>query len=117
MGGIAITQAAENCPRQIGALVYVFAFLPRNGDSLATWASQDPESMVNPTTTDPHPDGVIDFKPEHSREAFYGNCTDDDVAFRQSRLVAQSGALFGTAVETTAERWGRIPRWYIECAR
>jgi pimeloyl-ACP methyl ester carboxylesterase len=117
MGGVAITQAAENCPKQIGALVYVCAFLPRNGDSLMTWASQDQESMVNPSTTDQRADGTIDFKPERSREAFYGNCGEDDVAFAQSRLCAQSGAPLGTPVVTTAERWGRIPRYYIECAR
>ena len=117
MGGIAITQAAENCPNSIGALVYVCAFLPRNGDSLMTWASQDRESMVNPSTTDPRADGTIGFKPEHSRKAFYGNCTDEDVAFAESRLVPQSGAPFGAQVETTPERWGRIPRYYIECAR
>jgi len=117
MGGMAITQAAEYCPKQIAALVYVCAFLPRNGDSLMTWASQDQASMVNPSTTDPRADGTIGFKPEHAREAFYGNCAEEDVTFAQSRLVAQSGAPFGTPVETTAERWGRIPRYYIECTR
>jgi len=117
MGGIAITQAAENCPKQIAALAYLCAFLPRNGDSLMSWASQDSESMVNPTTTSPRPDGIVDFKMEYTREAFYGNCSEADVAFGQSHLVAQSGAPFGTPVKTTAERWGRIPRYYIECAR
>ena len=117
MGGIVITQAAENCPRYIGALVYVCAFLPRNGDSAITWASQDPESMVNASTVEPRADGTIGFKPEHCREAFYGNCTDEDAAFAQLRLVAQPMAPSGTPVETTAERWGRIPRYYIECAR
>jgi pimeloyl-ACP methyl ester carboxylesterase len=117
MGGVAITQAGDNCPKQITALVYVCAFLPRNGDALATWASQDPASMVNPSTTALRTDGAIDFKPEHSREAFYGNCSDADAAFAQSRLVAQAGAPIGTPVVTTAERWGRIPRYYVECAR
>ena len=41
MGGVSITQAAENCPQYIGALVYVCAFLPCKGDSAITWASQD----------------------------------------------------------------------------
>jgi hypothetical protein len=77
MGGVAITQAAENCPKKIGALVYVCAFLPRNGDSLMTWATQDQGSMVNPSTTDQHADGTIDFKPEHSREAFFIECARD----------------------------------------
>jgi len=117
MGGIAITQAAENCPQKTGALVYLCAFLPRNGDSLMTWASQDQESMVNPSTMHPRADGAVNFKLEYSREAFYGNCTDEDVEFAQSRLVAQFGAPFETPVETTVGRWGRIPRYYIECAR
>jgi len=117
MGGIAITQAAENCHERIGALVYLSAFLPRNGESLATWASQDRESMVNPSTIDSLADGTIGFKPEYIRETFYGNCAEEDVAFAQSRLGAQSGAPFGTPVQTSAERWGRIPRYYIECER
>jgi len=54
MGGVAITQAAENCPKKIGALVFLCAFLPRNCDRLMTWASQDRESMVNPSTMDAH---------------------------------------------------------------
>lgn len=116
MGGVAITQAAEQCPKQIRALVYMCAFLPRNGDSLITWASQDKKSMVNPSTTVPLADGSLGFKPQSTREAFYGNCADDDIAFAQSRLVPQSTAPFGTPVETTEERWGRVPRYYIECA-
>ncbi len=117
MGGVAITQAAENCPQRIGALVYLCAFLLRDGESLMTWAAQDQESMVNPSTTIPRADGAIDFKLEYCREAFYGNCSDDDAAFAQSRLVAQSAEPLGTPVKTTAERWGRIPRYYIECDR
>ncbi len=117
MGGAAITQAAENCPQNIAALVYVCAFLPRNGDSLITWASQDRDTRVNASTVDPRSDGTIGFKPEHTREAFYGNCSDEDAAFAQSRLVAEPTAPSGTPVETTAQRWGRIPRYYIECER
>ena len=117
MGGVAITQAAENCPDRVGALIYLCAFLPRNGESLMTWASQDHESMVNASTVDPRADGAISFNPEYSREAFYGNCTDEDVAFAQSNLVAQSPAPFGTPVQTSVARWGRISRYYIECER
>ncbi len=117
MGGIAITQAAENCPERMRALVYLTAFLPRNGESLVSWALQDRESMVNPTTMEPQANGAIEFKPEHAREAFYGNCTDADFEFARSRLVAQSGSPFGVPVETSAARWGRIPRYYIECER
>jgi pimeloyl-ACP methyl ester carboxylesterase len=117
MGGIAITQAAENCPERIGALVYLSAFLPCNGESLISWSAQDEGSMVNPSTIDPRADGTLGFKPEYIREAFYGNCEEEDVAFAGSRLVTQPGAPLGTPVQTSAERCGRIPRYYIECDR
>jgi pimeloyl-ACP methyl ester carboxylesterase len=117
MGGAAITQAAENCPDAIRALVYVCAFLPRSDDSLMTWASQDQHSMVNPSTTEPLGDGTLKFRPEHAREAFYGNCSDADAAFAQSRLVTQASAPLDTPLKTTPEHWGRVPRYYVECAR
>lgn len=117
MGGVAITQAAENCPETIRALVYMCAFLPRNGESLTSWASQDLESKVNPTTLNIGADGITTVKPEAAREAFYLQCTDEDFAFAQQHLVAQSPEPIGKAVATTAAGWGRIPRYYIECAR
>jgi len=115
MGGVVITQAAEECPEHVAALVYICAFLPRNGESLMTWAMQDRESMVNPKTTEPRSEGVVGFRREHAREAFYLQCSDEEVALALSRLVDQSTAPFGTPVVATAERWGRIPRYYIEC--
>jgi pimeloyl-ACP methyl ester carboxylesterase len=63
MGGVPITQAAEECSNQIGALVYMCAYLPRNGDSLTTWGQQDPESLVGMNMI-PKADGVIDIKQE-----------------------------------------------------
>ena len=79
-----------------------------------TWAMQDRESMVNPKTTEPRSEGVVAFRRENAREAFYLQCSDEEAALALSRLVDQSTAPFGTPVVTTAERWGRIPRYYID---
>ena len=117
MGGVAITQAAENCPEKIRALAYVCAFLPRNGDSLETWAAKNPGTLVTPSALDVRPDGSTVFRAESSREAFYAQCSEEDVAFAHSRLVPQAAAPTTTPVQTTPERWGRVPRYYIECAR
>ncbi len=35
MGGIVATQAAARCPERVAALVYVAAFLPKDGQSLS----------------------------------------------------------------------------------
>jgi pimeloyl-ACP methyl ester carboxylesterase len=116
MGGAAITQAAENCPERVKALVYMCAFLPRNGESLMTWALQDPASLVNGNTV-PAMDGALNFRAEAVHEAFYARCPAEDEAFAVSHLTSQGVLPFGAAVTTTAERWGRIPRYYIECTQ
>ncbi|GAA4361391.1 hypothetical protein GCM10023166_02870 [Paeniglutamicibacter cryotolerans] len=39
MGGIALTQAAADAPESVEQVIYVAAFLPRNGESLLSLAS------------------------------------------------------------------------------
>ena len=116
MGGAAITQAAEDCSARIKALVYLCAFLPRNGDSIKTWASQDPESLVNANIVRLG-DGIVGLKPFVVHDALYVQCADNDESFANTHLVPQASAPFGAPVHTTQDRWGRIPRYYIECAR
>jgi pimeloyl-ACP methyl ester carboxylesterase len=116
MGGVAITQAAENCPELVRTLVYMCAFLPRNGDSLITWAQQDSESLVNRNIV-PVAEGVVDVSREAVHDGFYGNCLPADEAFAVQRLNLQGTAPFGAPVATSSDRWGRIPRYYIECVR
>ncbi len=115
MGGVVITQAAENCPRQVRALVYMCAFLPRNGESLTSLGRRDAESLLNPNIVR-LADGVLGLKPEALHGAFFENCTKEDEAFGRSRLTPQAAAPFGVPVETSADGWGRIPRYYIECS-
>ena len=114
MGGVAITEAAEQCAEKIAALVYLSAFLPRNGDSLMAWSRQDPTSLVNSNIV-PLEEGVVGMKPEAVRDAFYQHCSDEDAAYAQSRLVPQAIAPLVELVTTSASRWGQIPRYYIEC--
>lgn len=114
MGGAAITRAAENCPAMIRALIYMCAYLPRNGDSLKSLAKQDPDSLLNANIVS-LAQGVLGIKPESVHEMLYGMCSDDDAEFAQSRLVPQSSQPFREPVETTPGRWGSIPRYYIEC--
>lgn len=116
MGGVAITQAAENCPGAVRALVYTCAFLPRNGESLATYAQQDAESLVGPNIV-PIAEGVLDVRREARHDTFYGKCSQEDEALAAQHLTLQSAAPLGTPVATSAERWGRIPRYYIECTK
>jgi pimeloyl-ACP methyl ester carboxylesterase len=118
MGGVVISQAAEQCSDSVAALIYVCAFLLRNGETLLDWARRDAESLVNPSSQIPSADGrTLRFREEAAREAFYGECTEADAAMATARLVPQAAAPVGTPVRISEERFGRIPRFYVECYR
>ena len=117
MGGIVITEAAERRPEKVKTLVYVSAFLLRDGESLAQIASGDPEALVMPNLVVSEDQASATLRPEAIRDAFYGSCSPEDAARGQSLLVPQPLAPFQTPVHTTPARGGRVPRVYVECLR
>jgi pimeloyl-ACP methyl ester carboxylesterase len=118
MGGGVITQTAEVWPDKIKGLVYLCAFLPRNGESLLQLAQQDQETLVLPNLIINEAEGYHAVKAEAIREIFYQDCRDEDVAWAKSLLVAQEAlAPVATPVQISEANYGRIPRVYIECRR
>ncbi|MFQ5814705.1 MAG: alpha/beta fold hydrolase [Anaerolineae bacterium] len=117
MGGVVISQAAENRPEKIRTLVYVCAFLLRSGESLLQLAEGDTESSALPNLITAEDESYITVRDEAIKELFYGDCADEDVRRAKSLLVPQAAAPFATPVNTTDEDFGRIPRVYIQCLR
>jgi pimeloyl-ACP methyl ester carboxylesterase len=117
MGGGIITQVAEYRPEKIKTLVYLAAALPRNGESMLQAVQQDTESLVVPNFVLSADQSSATFRAEDLREAFYADCSDEDVALARAMLVPQALAPPGTPVHTSAANFGRVPRVYIECLR
>jgi pimeloyl-ACP methyl ester carboxylesterase len=115
MGGVVITQAAELVPEKLTRLVYVCAFLPQNGQSLRALAQSDGESALMPALVIDEKSGLHWVKPEGARNAFYHDCADGEVERALPRLCKESLAVVGAPVAISAERFGRVPRLYIEC--
>ena len=115
MGGIAITQAAELWPDKIQTLVYLVAFLPGNGQSLLDLGLQDRDSFLVPNLVIVEAEGYSTVKEEAIHEAFYADCTDEDVAWAKSLLVPDPLAPVATPVRISEGNFGRIPRAYIYC--
>jgi pimeloyl-ACP methyl ester carboxylesterase len=113
--GIVISEVAERVPERIGVLVYVTAFLLENGQTLQEIASQDSQSLVLPSMVlaDDHLSAMI--KEDAARDAFYGQCRDEDVVLALSLLRPEPLAPIATPVRTSAARFGRVPRVYVEC--
>jgi pimeloyl-ACP methyl ester carboxylesterase len=117
MGGAVVTQAAEERPDRVRHLVYIAAFAPGDGQSVFQLARTDPDDRMGARMVFAADRKSITLKPETIREGLYADCSDEDFALAQSLLVPQSPAPLGTALKLSAERYGRVPRSYIECTR
>jgi pimeloyl-ACP methyl ester carboxylesterase len=115
MGGIAITQAAENCPDNIRALVFLSAFLLPDGATLLETAASDTDVLVLPNLVMSDDQRYATVKDEVIAEAFYADCDASDVSWAKQQLLPEATAPFATPIRTTAGRFGRIPRIYISC--
>jgi pimeloyl-ACP methyl ester carboxylesterase len=117
MGGIVVTQLAEEMPDRVQALVYLAAFLPKNGQTLIELAQQDTESHLGPNLVIREDQGDHVVRPQAVGEIFYHDCGDDDAASAIARLVPESLAPVMTPVQTTDQRFGRVPRFYVTTTR
>jgi len=115
MGGIAITQAAEAMPHKVKTLVYLTAFLLPSGRTLLEEAQADTGSAVLPNLVFASDQSSATVKSDAIRDVFYADCSPSDLALAQTLLVPQAAAPFATPIQSTAERWGSVPRVYIEC--
>ena len=115
MGGIAITQAAELVPDRIAKLVYLTAFLPRDGESLQALASlkENAADIVVPNAVIEPP--VATMPAPAAKAAFYHRCAPADADAAAARLNPQALQPIVTPVSITAERAGGVERHYIAC--
>lgn len=114
MGGIVITQVAEYRPEKIKMLVYLTALMPINGESglQVTMELQDPNQV---TLADDQSWFV--YKDELVENLFYNDCSREDVSFAKSMLVPQATKPWFEPVCISDDRYGRIPRVFIECLK
>lgn len=116
-GGATITATAERVPEKIAQLVYITAFIPRDGESVnditrsPLWPPEEGARAFSRSA-----DGLTaSVAPEAVRDRFYHDCSEEDVALCLERIRPQPFAPRDTPLRTTPERFGRVPRAYIHC--
>ncbi len=120
MGGMVITQAAADSPKDIDRLVYVAAFLPSDGESLID-LTQWPEGAGDAVQANLVVEGdppVATMPPEAAREGLMHCCDDEAAAWGISLRGAQPVAPFTHPVRLTgpaAEAFAGLPRSYVMC--
>jgi len=115
MGGIPVTAAAEERPDKLSLLVYVTAFLPAPGQGLLDIESMNPISTVPPSIIPSADEKTATIAEEKLAELFYHDCSDEDIAFAKAHVCPQPLQPLQAKVDSTPERFGSVPRAYIEC--
>ncbi len=113
-GGVAVSQAAEQRPDKIHMLVYVGAYLLRDGETLLSVGENDTESLVLANLVMSEDGSSATIREDAIREGLLADCSDEDVERAKARFEPGALAPIATPVSLSEENYGRIPRVYIE---
>ena len=117
MGGIIATQGAARCPKRVAALVYVAAFLPKNGQSLLD-LTRLPEGAGDQVQANLKIEGAAAIMPaDASVAALYGCCAPEVAASAIAKHRPQPVAPFVTPVSIPPGALDGIRRYYVLCTR
>ena len=124
-GGIAVSQAAEERPDRVAELVFLSGFVMLDGEAGRARPGSDPQSKVPPVLlVDFAPGSKIPYRtridtsrPDAVKLAFYNDCSDTDARAAIARLVPEPVAPSAQPLRLSAQRFGRVPKAYVFCAR
>lgn len=114
MGGMAISAAAELAPERIRKLVYLCAFLPRDGDSLLSLKKREAPTIGDAVRPGPA-QGTTVLDPELAVEFLCHDASDAVKRQVQEGLGPQSNKAQTDPVHLTEMRFGSVPRVYVVC--
>ncbi|MCW3835651.1 alpha/beta fold hydrolase [Sphingomonas canadensis] len=113
-GGIVVSQAAETTPEAIDASVYICAMLIPPGMSRADWKARQVPNPAFDAIIRPGP-GYSTIDTAHAIPVFAQLSPPDAAADAMTRLAGEPNGPRGTPLMLTPERYGSVPRHYIEC--
>jgi pimeloyl-ACP methyl ester carboxylesterase len=120
-GGMVITGVAEQVPERLAALVYLDAFIPADGQSLADLQTPETVAHWQAALVDAQgrsrADGVTDgwlLPPSTPQD--YGVTAPVDVAWLSEQMVYTPMLTFTEGVRVTNPQARAIPRYFIRCS-
>ena len=114
-GGIVISQAAETAPDAVDALVYICAMMLPDGWSRSEFKTLEAPNPAFDALISPTPGGAGTVISGADPASIFAHLSPPDLAARaMARLVSEPHTPRATPIHVTPERWGRIPRTYVE---
>ena len=113
MGGVVISQVAEEIPGQIKELVYLAAFLPRNGESLLSLSQQDADSHIGKYLQIDQANGQASLAKDGIIDVFAADAPQAAADQLLANFKADPLAPFATPVALTDANFGSVKKVYI----
>jgi pimeloyl-ACP methyl ester carboxylesterase len=115
-GGAVISQAAEYVVDRVAALVYVSGMLLVHGESVLGFGADKGMSTALAAAIVPDADGnTLRVRTDSLKAAFYNTTAQPWIDRAASMVHEEPTAPNATALQLTDERFGRVPRYYVEC--
>ncbi len=115
-GGIVVSQAAEVAPDAIDALVYICAMMLPDGMSRADFKQlESPNPAFDAIIAPVHSGAGTVVDKDRAAAIFAQLCSNETVAAAMGRVVAEPHGPRSTPLALSSERFGSLPRTYIEC--
>jgi len=118
-GGNVASAFAERWPERVARIVYVAGIMLPDGlsfvDIVQRAVKTDPTAVgVNPATIYSRDGRISEVPPEAARAYFFHDCSAEDALAAGLRLTPQGEGGREVTMRVTPERFGRIPRLYVE---
>ncbi|GAB3220895.1 alpha/beta hydrolase [Spirosoma arcticum] len=114
MGGMVISAVAEQIPDKLDKLVYLCAYLPKDGEDLQTLGNTDGGSLIGRNLKLATDYSSASLPDDVATQVFASDCSDDIKKLVVSKNRPEPLAPFQAKVSLSAEKFGRVPKYYIE---
>lgn len=112
-GGIVASEVAELIAPQIKKVIYVAAFVPKNGESLLSLAKTDSESLVGKNLIVDEKAGIASIAKEAVAETFMADAPASVVEYVTKNLRPEPLAPLVMPVALTKDNFGKTAKVYI----
>jgi pimeloyl-ACP methyl ester carboxylesterase len=117
-GGLVVSQAAETAPEAIDALVYICAMMLPDGMSRAQFKTlEEPNPAFDAIVSTVHGGAGTVASAEGGPAVFAQLSPAETVSSAMARLVAEPHGPRAAPLRLTPERFGSLPRTYLECTQ
>lgn len=113
--GIMISQVAEYRSEKIEKLIYLAAYLIPNRKTQSEYSAQDIDGVLKPYVTRFPELNAHTLQSEIYKEGLYHDCEDSITQLAKLLLSHEPVATGITPLELSEEKYGKVPRFYIEC--